>query len=281
MAGCLKCDEGYIFNEELGIKVRCNCNFDNKMVKSIKPVYEIKNVHKELALELGIIPESRINDEYDRQFAEQRINEIAVKQNCEIINLESYLNTLDFILSSISVGNLRKSFIIGAPNSFSKTTFVYTCLKRLIAAGRKVTNYISLSELAEIRAEWERSLNNYKIRDEIEEEVSERASRKFRWKDYLESDVLFTYLTDLENKRVETRILKIILDIRGPKELPTIVMISGALKPYLNDLELKKFVWNDILSYNDDISSCDRLIHRSCFKSYKLDLNLIDFNFRQ
>ena len=273
MAGCALCNDGYILDEELGISVKCSCNIDGdskvKLLRADKPVYNVTNAHKELALEMGLIPEHRINDEYSREFAEQRISEICAAQSCAVVNSEVFLDTSDYILANISTGTLRKSYILGAPNSFGKTTFVNTCIKRLLAMNRKVTNYISLFELAVVRAEYEKELLGYKSKLDETEEIS-----KFTWNDYMKSDVLFTYLTDLENRRIEAKILKIILDIRGPKELPTIVTTSSSLKPYLNDLELKKYVWNDILSYNDETASCDRLIHKSCFKVFNLDVSI-------
>lgn len=268
---CPLCKDGVRIDKELGKEVVCSCQLNSNKVKVLrepKPVFRVTEAHKEIALENGLVPESRINDQYDKEFFRVRIDEMCAKQNCKVKDYELYTETLDEISAAISLGVLRNSYIIGAPNGFGKTTFVYSCIKKLIAMNRKVCDYISLFELAELRADREAWILNNKSRQEEEE-------RKFTWKDYMKADVLFTYFTDIENKKIESKALKTIIDIRGPKELPTIVMIASSLKPYVNDVELKRYVWDDILAYNDKNVSCDRLIHKSCFKLYDISMKVM------
>ncbi len=269
---CDKCDNGYIINA-YGIRVKCNCIINGTVkeseVKAEKPMYHVTGAQKEMAVYRKLIPEARQNDEFEEQFVRDRVIEMCEAQNCKVKDFQKYVDTLNDIIVAISVSVLRKSYIIGSPNGFGKTTFANTCIKRLDAMGKKASPYISLFELAELRAEYEKKMLGY-IKKEVKEAEAEGtlSDIDYTWTDYMKSDVLFTYLTTLENKKLEVKLLKTIVDIRGPKGLPTIVFTSSSLKPYLQDADLKRFVWDDILAYNDESAGCDRLMHRSCFKLY-------------
>lgn len=277
---CPKCGgTGYIEIEALGLKVKCSCMIESPVKPSNKaditpekPFYHVSGAQKELAVSKGLIPESRKDDEFDEDFFKERVIAMCKAQNCQVMDFQKYINTLNEVLVGISTGTLRKSFIIGAPNGFGKTTFVYTCLKRLLAMGKKVVPYISLFELAGLREEYEKRAWGYIFKKK--ESVDNEEQPTYTWNDYMQADVLFTYMTGLENMKLESRILKTIMEIRGPKELPTIVMTALSLKPYLMNPELKQFVWDDILAYSDDMAGCDRLVHRSCFKIYNTKIKI-------
>lgn len=281
---CAKCNNGYILDEVLGLKVKCDCIIEGtvKEEKKIldKPVYHVTGAQKELAVVKKLIPEARKDDEYEADFIKTRVAEMCIAQKYKVIGFEKYVETLNEIILGISFGNLNKSYLIGAPNGFGKTTFANTCIKRLDAMGKKATPYISLYELGGLRVEYEReivgALQNRAIAFSLGQENGQinddNSIYSYKWSDYMKSDVLFTYFTGVENMKVETYLLRLILNIRGPKGLPTIVFTEYSLKLHLADQELKKYVWDDILAYKDDAASCDRLLHRSCFKKFITEL---------
>jgi hypothetical protein len=279
---CEKCNNGYIKNE-LGMLVKCSCMIESPIKKNEvvagKPIYHVTNAQKEVAIRKKLIPEARQDDEFDEQLVKAAVEEMCIAQGCKVKNFKKYIDTLNEIIVGISTNTLRKSYIIGAPDGFGKVAFVTTCIKRLDAMGKKAVPYISLFELGELRMEYEKRILGYltnprkAYKDEEDEKESwQEEEIQYTWSDYMKADVLFTYLTTLENKKAEVKLLKAIIDIRGPKGLPTIVFTWSSLIPYLNDLELKRYVWDEILSYNDEKAGCDRLIHRSCFKIYNSEI---------
>lgn len=288
MAGCGKCDNGYITIEPLGLKVKCSCMIDNPNNKQEaeknpeKPYYHVTGAQKELAVYKGLIPESRKDDEFDEEFFRDRIVTMCKVQNCRVVDFQKYIDTLNEILIGISTNTLRRSYIVGAPSGFGKTTFVYTCIKRLHAMGKRAVPYLSLFELAGLRDEHERKImgnifgNKKKVEQREEAQDGQEDSVKYSWQDFMQADVLFTYMSGLDNMKLESKILKIIMEIRGPKELPTVVMTAYSLKPYLANIELKQYIWDDILAYSDDLAGCDRLIHRSCFKVYNTKIKAVE-----
>lgn len=275
---CEKCQNGWIVTSPLGLKVKCNCMIEspikNEVVTADKPIYHVTGAQKELAVQRRLIPEARQDDEFDENAVKNAVIEMCNAQGCKVKNFQKYIDTLNDIIVGISVNTLRKSYIIGAPDGFGKVAFVNTCIKRLNAMGKRAVPYISLFELGELKVEYEKKLLGYlkNSKKAYEEESSANEEIEYTWSDYMKADVLFTHLTTLDNKKVEVRLLKIIMDIRGPKGLPTIVFTSSSLKPYTNDADLKRFVWDDILSYNDETAGCDRLIHRSCYKIYNMEI---------
>lgn len=276
MIKCYKCnDTGYTIIGPLGLRVKCSCQIESsvKEQKLDRPIYHVTQADKIITEVRGLVPTQRINDEYDEDTLTDNIANMCRVQRCKIKGFNNYSEALNTIIAKISTGTLNQSYILGAPNGFGKATFANTCIKRLDSLGLKAVPYISLFEIAELRVEHEKRLLGYlnktsKVNDDSDEEID------YTWTDYVKTDALFTYLTTLENKKVETAVLKAIMEIRGPKDLPTIVFTSSSLKPYLSDITQKKVIWDDILAYNDDKAGCDRLIHKSCFKIYDTRLDL-------
>lgn len=272
MSTCIKCGgTGKIITESLGLTVKCSCAIEGesktKNIITEKPIYSVTKADEISCVERGLVPKHRENDEYSSDKVLETIGEMAKAQKFEIKGWGEYSKTLDKIISTISIGEkLDSSYILGAPNGFGKTTFANTCIKRLDSMGYKAVPYISLFEIAELRGEYEKRILGYINRENIGEGNEEI---KFNWKDYVESDLLITYLTTLDNKKIEVSTLKTIMDIRGPKGLPTIVFTSSSLKPYLSDIVHKKVIWDDILAYSDNNTKIDRLIHKSCYKVYR------------
>lgn len=280
MIKCYKCnDTGYTVTGPLKIRVKCSCQIESSVKETIrkeldKPVYHVTKAEKIVSGAKGLVPAQRINDEYDEDILTDNIANMCRAQRCKVKGFSNYSEVLSTIIAKISTGTLSQSYILGAPNGFGKTTFANTCIKRLDSMGLRAVPYISLFEIAELRVEHEKRLLGY-LNKTIKTDTEEGGGGiSYTWTDYVKSDVLFTYLTTLENKKVEAAVLKAIMEIRGPKGLPTIVLTSSSLKPYLSDITQKKVIWDDILAYNDDKTMCDRLIHKSCFKVYDARLDL-------
>ena len=194
---------------------------------------------------------------------------MAESQGVKVRNFGAYADGLENILTSIAYGKLNRSYIIGAPNGYGKETMVYTAMKLLLAQKKKVVPYKSLVELAGIKADYEQNL----LRQFRGGGTKQSKQERFTWTDYLEADVLFTYLSAVSSKELESDVLYSILSIRAKNGLPTIVMVSFSLDAYVKDPKLRKYYWDDMLAYKvkEGESSLDRLIHISCYKLYKTD----------
>lgn len=196
-----------------------------------------------------------------------------------------YTTTCQNILSTIRMRKLPdRSYLIGAPNGFGKTSFVMECLITLRKVGYKVVPYISLWELAQIRIENEqRLMNPYK---KFEEKIDEQSYTftnpnvtkgfvkkpeivigRYSYSEYINADCLFVSFTDVISKDIESHTLYQLLSIRGSKGLPTIVMMSTSLVPYKNDRNLKETVWDEIEAYSEQSGCYDRVYHVSCYKT--------------
>lgn len=269
---CGKCDNGYITNV-LGIKIKCNCNIEGNIEEgtqgAIKPVYHVTGAQREMAVARKLIPDARQHDEFDEQLVKTNIMKMCSVQNTKVVGFDKYMETLSEIMLKISTNVLDRSYIIGAPNGFGKTTFANTAIKRLDAMGKKAVPYISLFEIGDLRVEHEKFILGYLDKRDMRGggNYEDTVKDEYSWVDYTRSDLLFTYLTTLENKKVEVRILRALMDIRGPKGLPTVVFTESSLKPYMSDNTFNRVFWDDMLAY-DDTPNCDRLIHRSCYKIY-------------
>jgi len=270
---CNKCnDVGYIINA-LGMKIKCSCKIESpikeKVIEVGKPSYHVTEAQKEVTVTKKLIPDARANDEFDEQFIKNRLTKMCKAQDCKIMRFAEYTEALNEIIVGISIGTLNKSYLIGAPNGFGKTTFANTCIKRLDAMGKKAVPYISLFEIGALLLEYEKKIMGaIDRRKEIVSENEDEIIYEYKWEEYMKSDVLFTYLTTLERADAEVKLLKEIIQIRGPKGLPTVVFTDISMMPYFNNKLLKKIVWDEILAYSYDAASPDRLLHVSCFKIY-------------
>ena len=233
------------------------------------------------------------------EFAE--FNEDTIKENIKkqydkmkglykIYNMQKYTQICLGILSAVRMGKLpNRSYLIGAPNGFGKASFVNECLITLRAQGFRVVPYVSLWELAQIRVDSEQKLmkpymkvkdsdgtgftnpNVYKKEDYMR--YPEIIVNRFSYSQYINADCLFVYLSDPVSKDVESHTLYQLLNIRGAKGLPTIVMIGTSIDVYLKDSFLKEYIWNEIMEYQRVENSYDRLYHISCYRVKKSALD--------
>lgn len=267
-----------------------------------KPTIFINKTDKELAIQSGLIPKTYIDCEFDieeiRKSQRKQFNKAVRKFT--VNQFEAYKNITTSIMADIIENRIPdQSYIIGAPNGFGKTNFANSCIIKLFTQGRICTPYVSLTDLAQIKVSNERRLlagvtsndwyRNKSIDTYYEDYVETFYSQlddkvaikkpiniinNFSWSEYMNSDVLFCYFTDVSSKVLESEILKAILNVRGTKGLPTIAMISTSLEPYKNDAMLAEYVWNEILSHGDDDVSFSKVKHISCYKDYKVSIKL-------
>ena len=254
-------------------------------IKNKPPIYKVRQGTSELAVQMGLVPAAYKDAEYDVQHIRDNIvaQIKASKRRFKVIKFDSYISTLNTIISSIKSGvRLDCSHIIGSPNGFGKTSFVNTCLKVMLDRNWCAVPYISLSELAEIRVENERRLMarmnvrgrwldlddgnfSYDGNGDIVK-VPHVVTGRYSWSEYMNSDILFCFFTTVDSKVIESYTLKAVLDTRSAKGLPTVAFISTSLSPYTMDSKLREYIWDEIMSYKEDKGCFDRVYHTSCYK---------------
>ena len=264
-----------------------------------KPMFSpIQVGTREAAVRLGIIPEAYKNVSFDID----RVRLNLAKQNNStsrayiVKNFPKYQEVAEGLIATILSNKVPdRSYLIGAPNGFGKTSLANTCILMLYKQGKMCVPYVSLSELGEVRlAEQRRIATGIFSREFFGKEAYEVSTvqeyfeacygefeqltyrkepiniiGKFSWSEYMEASVLFCYFTDITSKVVESEMLKTVLTVRGAKGLPTVVMTSTSLQPYVGDEYLYNYVWNGILEKNEREASYDRVIHISTYKQFK------------
>lgn len=269
--GCLRCRHtGWVV--VFGKETPCSCQMAAKASKD-KAKAKPTKINVQAALESseravleGVIPKNRAKDEFDSELAQIKIETLAQASSAMgCPNKDEYLRTLNNILVAVTNGTLDRSYILGAPIGCSKTTFVMTCLKRLVNANKKCVPYLSLTELASIQKESLKAIGGRQPSGSGEKPL---AAEKFHWKDFLEADVLFTYLTNYEAAVTELSILKSLLYQRGISGKPTIVMTSSSVRLYESNDMLKSMFWSDICLYDKSIRTVKRLLHCSTWFKY-------------
>ena len=235
------------------------------------------------AVRLSLIPESYKNSKFDID----RVRENLVKQHrkdggiYKIRKFSDYSKICYSILSAIRCRELPdKSYVIGAPNGFGKTSFVCESIMTALAVGFTTAPYVSLIELAQIKKETEKVLlkpfnkysdgiSMYELPNDVPvgyQKNPEIVIGRYSYSEYINAEILFVSLSGRISKEVESHTLQQLISIRGQKGLPTIVMMSTSLDPYINDKKLKEYIWDEILTYDESPGIYDRLYHVSCYK---------------
>lgn len=255
----------------------------------------INSYDRELAVKRNLVPEKYKDASFDKNKIKTNIASqyIKSKEIYKVHNFYKYLEVCSEILSTIRSGVIpRRSWIIGAPNGFGKSSFVNECLITMLKRNWVVAPYISLHELAEIRVEEEQRLmkpfsykatqgiyekdgnqyfyNEYNYSNGIKsEDIIKKPTiitSNYSWSEYINAKCLFVHFTDVVSKDLESHVLYQLLSIRGAKGLPTIVMMSTSLEPYIKDTNLRELVWDEIIEDNKNKDSYDKLVHVSCYK---------------
>lgn len=264
-------------------------SYEEKTEKNPKKIfYGLTEEDRQIAVEATIVPKAYKYSSFDESKVKRNIAEQYMKSNRMYItkNFKKYMQICTEILSTIRMKKLPpRSYLIGAPNGFGKSSFVNECLITLHKQGYKTVPYISLWELAQIRVENEqRIMKPYsRFKDAVNTETGhysymepnvtkgymkkpEIVTGRFSYTEYINADCLFVCFTDIISKEIESHTLYQLLTIRGAKGLPTIVMISTSLEPYENDKYLKEYVWDEIKTLKENINTYDRVYHISCYK---------------
>lgn len=275
-----------------GVMVECSCVKEMREVKKIKaeqefnrPILSVGEAVKKKAISLGYIPEHRIEDDYSSEILLENIGKMCKQLFCGIKNdaFLEYTSTLDGILSNLRIGDLPKcSYLIGGSNGFGKTTFVNTAIKILMAQDKVVAPYKSLIEISDLMyKDYTRLINNrkkmyshqykslvageYGEEDQEEESYLDQKASQFEWRDYLRADLVFCYLTGVDNDCMwlEMSTLKKLLQLRSENGKPTIVMMAESLDWYRNNKDVRKYILNEILEYDKEGHRYDKVKHIS------------------
>lgn len=251
----------------------------------IKKAIQVKEANRYVAVTEGLVPKAHKDAKFDENRIVENIKDLYTRTNGLYLTykLDEYVGICSSILMTIKAGRIpNKSYLIGAPKGFEKTSFVNECIITMRSAGFSAVPYISLWELAQIRTGNEQKISkprgNYIVdNDETvyirDDDMCIEPTKKpkivtgmYSYSEYINSDCLFVHLTDVVSKDIESHTLYQLLSIRGAKCLPTIVMMSTSLKPYLNDETLREQVWNDILVGRQLDDCYGRLYHVSCYR---------------
>lgn len=288
----------------IGAEVKGN-NLESSMINSVNKITPIKfyvpKGDKISAVKSGLIPEAYKECDFDIEKVSANIVDQVNNSPRKFFvrKFADYKEITSGIISTIESGMVpNQSYLIGAPNGFGKTSFVNTCIMKLYGQGKMCTPYISLTDLAQVKVSNDKRLLNGINARLIYDKYNDAESGedyikayydgygevdyqkrpinlidRFSWSEYMNSDILFCYFTDVSSKVLESEIFKTAITIRGAKGLPTIATISTSLNPYKNDKYLGEFVWNEILTYREDGNSFDRVKHISCYKDYNAPLS--------
>lgn len=261
-----------------------NENANTKVQPFTPIVSELTEDDRYCAYLAGLVPKQYINATFDIDKVQQNIKDMLGNKGYKVVNFKEYSNTLLGILSILRTGTIPDgSYIIGAPNSFGKTSFTSECIMTMNKLSMRAVPFVSLSELNELMVlndrafeevlklkeynstDGERSLYVSSAAPEITK-MPKNIVGRYSWSEYLNADCLFCFLTSTAARMVESRILYHIIQIRSAKGLPTICFISTSLDPYTGDNLLNEYYWKEMLSYNDEVNMLDRMKHVSCFK---------------
>ena len=272
-------------------KLRDEVNTDEKLTP--KPLLtDLTHDNRYLAYQKNLIPKSYMDAKFDETKIRSNVSRQYNKEKglYLVYKFNNYISVCNDVLSTFRMGMLPdKSYLIGAPQRFGKQAFISECIMTMTALGFKAVPYISLWELAQIRVENEKTIMNpyrkYKEEDSKREDTYYTTQKKYNeqllkepnaiqykytYSEYINADCAFVFFTDVISKDIESHTLYQFLTIRATKGLPTIVMISTSLDPYLNDKFLRETVFDAILESNSSDCGLDRLHYVSCYRMKNL-----------
>lgn len=196
-------------------------------------------------------------------------------------DFEAYASTCEGVLTALRAGQLpARSYLIGAPTGFGAAEFANEAVITMLSRGMKAVPYVSLSELGAVRAAQEKIIarpvlferTKYGDLKPVANEYPEylkspdMITGRYSFSEYLNADCLFVFFSGTNSKEIESELLKQVLMIRGAKGLPTIAMISSALKYYTLDPALKEYVWDNILTQDENCKDKAFVYHVSCYR---------------
>ncbi len=293
LSTCNLCHGEGRYKDDLGIYIKCKCVVEKQQAivtnKNIKePVVKVIKAVKQQLIEEGIIPEHRIEDDWNEAVLRDNIGKMtgsaygSAAFTVDEGRLTKYIKTLSGLLSTIRMGEkLKSSYLIGASNGFGKTTFANTAIKICRQNGWKVVPYVSLLEIAECKRE---ITQKYKLKDfitrseqeldngfgepsEDEEDGNSQVAKIWQYKDFVNADLLITFLSDVEPEtaNIEMFTLNALLRERSNKGKATIVLMETGLAWYKNNPFIKKYVLNEVLDEYGRLKRLDRLEYSSVY----------------
>ena len=250
---------------------------------SIEERLLLSDLDRDFAVKMSLIPENYKNVKFSEEAVKANLKTQYEQYNKAygVVGFQTYMRVTSNILSDIRLKKKpKRSWIIGAPNGFGKTSFVTECLIHCLKNAWKVAPYISLTELSELRTEEEQRLmrpfsyeltkGRYDEKEQRfvkEDELARSAyingylpgdivknariiTSRYSWSEYINADVLFVEFSGIMSKEIESLMFRQLLTIRSSKGLPTIALISTSLDPYIKDKALNNYVWSEVLSYS-------------------------------
>lgn len=263
----------------------------NKEAEQHKVFYDLSDADRDLAVYEGLIPKAFRNSKFSSDAIKDNLKAMWKKDSTfRIHRFKEYESICNGILSALRMKQLpTRSYIIGAPNGFGKTSFVSECLMILRHYNFLAAPYISLTELATIRKDDEEKLMRPFYKNTVIDSKSGSSTTYYEpntvkgymktpkivtglysFSEYINADCLFVSLSGVISKDIESEMLHQLLNIRGAKGLPTIVMMSTSLEPYLNDSKYGDTIWNEIITHTEKEYCYDRVTHISCYKNREL-----------
>lgn len=279
---CAICKGAGKYKNSLGIEVTCKCTYEDIKTPIMPIMTKLSKGDNESAVYNGMIPEGRISDNFDFNKLRDRV-ESQYAGEYHIDHFEDYVNLLNQILATIDSGEmLTGSYIIGAPNGFSKTTFANTCIKMMYKQGRKTAPYASLVEIFEVYKKYD---NRVKLVERMDTDLDDRELSpvypidrsflpeyltKHGMKVYLDADILFTNLTRVEYRERELAMIALLTEARAKQGKSTIIFIDVSLKYYTGINGDKLRFWDEWIDHtNGKYSSPGKYTYLSCFKKPK------------
>lgn len=227
--------------------------------------YHVTKIESNEAVEKGLIPEYRWEDEWDKDILQKDIVEMGKLYGYKLSNYKMWSDTLTNILMTISSSlKITESYLIGAPNDYGKAIFAYTCIKRLYALNRRVVPYITLGNLGVLRKEYDRYIA---YRAEPKKEFS--SENKYTWDDYVKAEIAFVSFTDVSRGWLEWNVLNSLISERSLNALPTIVFTRNSIELYKKDKDLKRQYIDELVAHNSRASKYDKLTYIAVYKSYR------------
>lgn len=263
--------KGVYENNTLGIKTICNCVAKYKQKKEVEqarkerlekngPLKVQATLAEQLsARSLNLIPEIREGDIFELNTLTKRVKALCAEHNIGVQgdSYKNYLKTLSNINSVLGSGqNLKYSYIISAPNGFSKTTFANSCIANLNGKGKKMVPYKSLYEIANLLVT---ETSNYSyLRQRKFDKITHKKENEYDWKDYIDAYLVFCFLTVPEYAEIELSTLKSLLSIRGTRGLATIVFAERPISAYNTKQDVGLFLMSDMFTNYVDSARLDR-----------------------
>lgn len=260
---------GRLKSISFGLIMPCNCvriieqrkEIENKRLESIKKLrMNPTSGEAKSAVLSKLVPESRAGDSFMIDMLDKKVKILFEELNARL-DKEKYLKYRDSLMEInkiISMGSYpTHSYMISAPNGFSKTTFANTCISRLSGMGKPMVPYKSLDEIATIQDY--HILNRRFVQNrQYDKQISKESIGGFDWNDFLNANILFCFLTSPDLVDIEIPVLKTLLSIRGTKGLATVVFAERPINVYRTKEDVELFLMSDIVAYSRETTKYDR-----------------------